>query len=99
MMTYDYSTGQMTRDFVLVSSEEVCRFSGLPARCGNNRCQKCKFFGGKLYSWEYGGNIIDDDPDFIFCRCKEQKDSKGCSKALGYLYSTLEKRALCALSF
>jgi hypothetical protein len=95
-MTYDYSTRHITRDFVLVEEREICRESGLPARAGNGRCHKCNYFGGKLYSWEYG-SIIDDDATYVICKCKAKKDSAGCRKALSYLYEELEKRALCAL--
>lgn len=96
MMTYEYDTRKITRDFKLVEEDEICRLSGLPARVGNIRCQKCKKYGGKLYSWQYG-HIADDDNTYVICKHKDQKESNGCSKALSYLYDIFEHKALCAL--
>ena len=95
-MNYEYATRKITRDFKLVEEDEICRLSGLPTRAGNERCQKCKNYGGKLYSWQYG-YIADDDCTYIICRHQEQKDSENCQKALDYLYRKFEERALCAL--
>ena len=97
MMQYDYSTRQITRDYVLVKEDEKCKFSGLPAKVGNDRCMKCRYFSSKIYSWEYG-SAIDGDSTYVLCRCKKQKDSEGCQDALSYLYRRFEDRALCALA-
>ena len=95
MMSYDYTTRHITRDFVLVKTDDICRFSGLPARVGNQRCMKCQYFSTKIYAWQYG-NILDDST-FVCCKCKEQKDSNDCTEALSYLYRKFEYHALCAL--
>lgn len=85
-MQFDYTTGKITRDFKLVYGEEKCKLSGLPCWVGNDRCRKCKYYGGLfLYHGFY-----------ILCKHPEQKETENWS-AIDALYNKFRTEALSQL--
>ena len=88
--TYDYQTGKIERDFHFVKVGEKCKLSGLPAKAGNERCCKCPYRRGEIYSWQLRG-----DDSFVMCKHPEAKDSEGSEGARFMWYKKFKEEALC----
>lgn len=89
--TYNYLTGQISRDFHFVEQGNTCRLSSLPARVGSEWCRKyCNHFNGTW--WRFIGPST-----YVLCKHPNAKDSEGCEKAISTFYEELERRALNAL--
>jgi len=90
-MTYDYSTRKITRDWHIRRCDEKCRLSGLPAKVGGNRCQKCQYHKGVEFDWQARDL---DDTFFILCSHPEAKDSENTDRVLRYIYDRFENEAI-----
>ena len=81
MIQYDYETRKITRDFKLIRFGERCKFSGLPAITGNDRCRKCKYHQG-FYRY------------CVKCTNEEIKESDGLQKLISEMYREIENEAI-----
>ena len=90
-MTYDYSTGKITRDWHIRRDEEKCRLSGLPAKVGGERCKKCPYNKGGKIDWKARDLA---DTFFTLCSHPEATDSENTGNVLWHIYETFEDEAL-----
>ena len=86
MMEFDYSTGVITRDFKVVSTDDKCKLSGLPCYVGSERCKKCRHFAGTYMFHGF----------WIFCKSPEQEDTKNFA-VIDAIYSDFRNEALSQL--
>lgn len=90
-MTYDYNTRKITRDWHIRRHGEKCRLSGLPAKAGGDRCQKCPYHKGIEFDWQ-ARNL--EDTFFTLCSHPEVKDSENTQNVLWRIYDRFESEAL-----
>lgn len=91
MMTYDYKTRKITRDFKIRRHNEKCKLSGLPAKVGNKRCHQCPHNKGTEIIWQ---SHDLDDTFFTLCDHPEAKDSENIENVLSRIYERFENEAL-----
>ena len=97
LATYDYSTGKVERSFKFVKYDTKCHLSGLPTYAGrSDRCIKCKYNGGMLYSWSFKTMFTHIDDDYVMCKHPDAKDTGDCSKVQQLFYKKLQYEAMCA---
>lgn len=100
MTTYDYTTGQITRDFKFVKFGEVCRLRGVGSMVGKPGCKKCPFNGGvistadckSVYEWTYE----DSEDRYVKCKHKEAKDSPDSEDIRYWFYEKFKEQAYAA---
>lgn len=90
MMTYDYSTGRIERDFSFVKFGIICRLSGLPSRVGKPGCQRCPYNGGIVEGFD------DKEISFVKCKHKEAEDSEENTWTKWHYLDEFKNEALCA---
>ena len=95
MLTYNYETGKITRDFHLKKVEGSCRRD--PDRTVNIgiMCRLCPFYGGDL---DWRGNPFkyigsDDHKRLVKCRY-HVKDDEGLEDVVHDIYTKLEEAAI-----
>ncbi len=79
-LTYNYSTGQITRDFVFKKIEGDCHKDPTKTTLIGVFCKTCPAYRG-----EY--------KNFILC-AHHKKDDEGCSKARQELYAEAREEAI-----
>ncbi len=94
MMTYDYNTTKITRDWHIRRNDEKCRLSGLPIKVGSVRCRKCPYHKGLEFDWD-----ARDLEDVFFSRCSHPiaKDSENTKNVLRNIYKRFENKALACM--
>lgn len=92
--TYDYSTGHIKTDIHFVKIGDICRLTALPARIGNDWCQRCEHNKGTINHWLIGG-----DYSFKMCNHPKQQDTKDCGDARHWFYEKIKEGALSALCY
>lgn len=94
MISYDYSTGHIERDFHFVKHGEICRLRDVPSRVGAYGCKRCPYHKGEDVEWN-----ARDIEDMFFTRCNHpnSKDSEGSEGIVRDLYDRFITEALSAL--
>ena len=92
MMTYDYQTSKITRDWHLVKHGEICRLRGVPARVGAHGCEHCPYNKGLEINWRA------DLADMFYVKCNhaDAKDSEGSWLIIHDILEKFENEALIA---
>ena len=78
-VTYDYTTGQIERDFKFIGVGNICELRGIKARVGGYACEHCPFNKGKINSFFLmsPSSWQDmEDKDYIKCTHKGAEDSE-----------------------
>ncbi len=95
MLTYNYETGQITRDFHLKRLEGDCKRD--PERTVNIgvMCRSCPFYNGELKWRGKSGNTIDFDRHEHLVKCKfYQDDDPGLQEVVSDMYRKFEEKAI-----
>ena len=92
MMTYNYDTGKITRDFIFKKIDNLCRVDENKSTLIGVMCKTCPFYKGeRMESFDKGfvlcGNIKGDDPF--------AEDDPGCSKIRSEMYERFRNDAIC----
>lgn len=95
MMTYDYSTGAIGRDFSFVRHGETCRLLNVESSVWGYGCTHyCQFNKGCAVGWE----VHDvEDTSYVICSHPSSVDSEGCDGVRYLYFDRLESEALSAL--
>ena len=103
LATYDYQTGQTTRNFKFVQYGTKCRLSGLQAIAGlgeSQRCRKCKYNGGTFNTSNVGVEYWNRFHEtYVMCKHPQQADTENdeIGSVRSVFYENLRTKALCAL--
>lgn len=84
--TYNYQTGKVTFDFVLLKEDKACRREGFPPmRIGGGHCTRCQSYKGSRMG-------------FVACG-HHTKDDEGAQEVYHQLREELKYEALCAMCY
>lgn len=98
--TYNYTNGQIERDFHFVRWDEKCKRGGLPAKAGNDWCRRCPHYVGSVHPWSFGPeNWCRLDDSYVMCNHPDAKDSEDSSTVIHLFNEKLKHNALCALCY
>lgn len=97
MLTYNYSTGQITRDFHLKRVEGDCKRD--PDRTVNVgvMCRTCPYYGGYVDWWGRGKKeyVLNLDRHEKLVRCKfHQEDDPGLEDVVSDIYTRFKEDAI-----
>lgn len=92
MMTFNYTTCKITRDFIFKKIDNLCDVDPQRSTLIGVMCQGCPFYKGKeMESYDKGfvlcGNMKGDDPF--------QEDDPGCSDIRSKMYERFRNDAIC----
>ncbi|MBP5455329.1 MAG: hypothetical protein J6Y37_02415 [Paludibacteraceae bacterium] len=76
MVTYDYKTGKVERDFKFKRYGEICTLRGLIARIGGHSCLRCPFYAGTVNLPMFTGFCLTATKDnYVKCMNDDAMDS------------------------
>ena len=88
-MTYDYSTGGITRDFHVKKAENTCKSNTGKTTLIGIMCRTCPHYGGDLQFFD------EDYEKQFYVKCKyHREDDQGCEVVLRKMYEAFENEAL-----
>lgn len=97
MMTYNYDTGKITRDFVLKKVEHSCHADPEHTRLIGVMCRNCPHYLKEktFYHSPKDEYILNTEliGTFVFCKY-HKKDDEGTEEILHRMYDNLREEAL-----
>ena len=97
--TYDYSTGQIKRDFHFIAEGTICELRGLAFRTlvGSVGCARCVFHKDSVEPWMANLHCTDYDASCVICTHEQAKNTEGSEWAVQAFNEKLRTAALSCL--